>query len=403
MREPSGQPSGRRFVGFGFGPIQAGLFAYEALRSGTFARVVIAEVDAELVRAVREAGGLCRINVAHPDGITTETVGPVCMLNPAVAEDRRRLIEDIAGADELATALPSVEFYRRGGDASVAAVLAAGLGASGRPRIVYTAENHNQAAEILEAAAGPRAAVQFLNTVIGKMSGVIADEAEQRRLGLAPLAPGLARAVLVEEFNRILITRVTLPGFRRGLAVFEEKPDLLPFEDAKLYGHNAIHALLGFLAHARGCRYMSEAGHDPALMQLARDAFLSECGAGLIHRHAGVDPLFTREGFQAYADDLLVRMVNPYLSDPVARVIRDLPRKLGWDDRLVGAVRLARAAGVHPIRLLAGVGLACRRLTEPPLRELWPAAAWTSGEAERILAGAEAAVKTLIHQETEDE
>ncbi len=396
MRNPLPPSSGRLFVGFGFGPIQSGLFAYEALRSGNFARVVIAEVDAKLVRATREAGGMYRLNVAHPDGISAETLGPVSLFNPTVAEDRRSLLAAIADADELATALPSVEFYARGGEASVASLLSAGLGAAGKSQIVYTAENHNRAAEILEAAVGPRAPAQFLNTVIGKMSGVITDEAERERLGLATLAPRLARAVLVEDFNRILVTRVTLPGFRRGLDVFEEKPDLLPFEDAKLYGHNAIHALLGFLAHARGYRYMSEAGHDRPLMNLAREAFLRECGAGLIRRHAGADPLFTEEGFQAYADDLLVRMVNPFLSDPVARVIRDLPRKLGWDDRLIGAVRLARAAGVHPVRLLTGVGLALRRLTEPPLHTSWPADAWTSGEAADILAGAEAAVTTLI-------
>ncbi len=381
MPEPSTHTPHRRFVGFGFGPIQSGLFIYEALRSGNFERFVIAEVDAALVRAVREAGGMCRINIAHPTGITSETIGPIQMLNPTVAGDRRQLIEAIANADELATALPSVDFFTRGGEASVASLLSAGLGAAGKPRIVYTAENHNHAAEILEAAVGSRAGVQFLNTVIGKMSGVITEAAEQRRLGLAPLAPGLDRAVLVEEFNRILITRVTLPGFRRGIGVFEEKPDLLPFEEAKLYGHNAIHALLGFWAHERGYRYMSEAGPDRALMRLAREAFLSECGAGLIHRHAGVDPLFTMEGFRAYADDLLARMVNPFLCDPVARVIRDPQRKLGWDDRLVGAMRLACAAGVRPERLASGARLAMR----DGLRDTWPADVRNSETADMIL------------------
>ena len=381
MPDPSRPSSNRPFVGFGFGPIQSGLFIYEALRSGNFSRLVIAEVDAALVRAVRVAGGMCRINIAHPTGITSETLGPLQMLNPTVEEDRGPLIEAIAAADELATALPSVEYYTRGGEASVANLLAAGLGASVKPRIVYTAENHNHAADILEAAVGPRAHVQFLNTVIGKMSGVITEASEQRRLGLAPLAPGLDRAVLVEEFNRILITRVALPGFTRGIGVFEEKPDLLPFEEAKLYGHNAIHALLGFWAHERGYRYMSEAGPDRALMRFARDAFLSECGAGLIHRHAGVDPLFTTDGFRAYADDLLARMVNPFLCDPVARVIRDPQRKLGWDDRLMGAMRLVCAAGVRPERLASGARLALR----DGLRDTWPAAVRDSDTAHLIL------------------
>jgi len=49
---------------------------------------------------------------------------------------------------------------------------------------------------------------------------------------------------LVEAFNRILISKTSFGdtlatrGFHRGIEVFEEKPDLLPFEEAKLYGHN---------------------------------------------------------------------------------------------------------------------------------------------------------------------
>ena len=47
-------------------------------------------------------------------------------------------------------------------------------------------------------------------------------------------------------------------GFARGITAFIEKDDLLPFEEAKLYGHNAIHALIGYLAHERGLTLMSQ-------------------------------------------------------------------------------------------------------------------------------------------------
>ena len=50
-------------------------------------------------------------------------------------------------------------------------------------------------------------------------------------------------------------------------------------------------------------------------------------------------------------------MVNPFLRDPVARVTRDPVRKLGWDDRLLGAMRLALDAGVQPGILAQGSGL----------------------------------------------
>jgi len=45
------------FTGFGFGPIQGGLFVKEAFQSGNFARIVVSEIDAELVGAVRANNG----------------------------------------------------------------------------------------------------------------------------------------------------------------------------------------------------------------------------------------------------------------------------------------------------------------------------------------------------------
>ena len=45
------------------------------------------------------------------------------------------------------------------------------------------------------------------------------------------------------------------------------------------------------------------------------------------------------------------RFENAAVRDPVARVGRDPLRKLAGDDRLVGAARLAAAAGVAPVHL----------------------------------------------------
>ena len=45
--------SSKTLVGFGFGPIQSGLFVYEAARRGNFSRLVVAEVDQSMVDAVR--------------------------------------------------------------------------------------------------------------------------------------------------------------------------------------------------------------------------------------------------------------------------------------------------------------------------------------------------------------
>ena len=59
----------RTYVGFGFGPIQAGLFVYEAFVSGNFGRLVVAEVLPEVVAAVRKSDGYFSVNIAHPNRV----------------------------------------------------------------------------------------------------------------------------------------------------------------------------------------------------------------------------------------------------------------------------------------------------------------------------------------------
>jgi mannitol-1-phosphate 5-dehydrogenase len=372
----------RTFAGFGLGAIQAGLFLHEAFLSGRFGRLAVAEVLPDVVGAVRQAGGWVSVNIAHEDRIEAVSVGPVEVLDPAAGTDRRRLIEAVAAADEIATAVPSVHHYRSDAPGSLHRILAEGLrmkAACGGPRaVLYAAENHNHAAEILEEAisaeiplaerslVSPR--IRYLNTVIGKMSGTVTDSRELQQHGLAPIAPGIDRAFLVEAFNRILISTIRFqaspefPSFARGIEVFREKTDLLPFEEAKLYGHNATHALAAYLGAMRGVRRIAELRGYPEIMSFLRSAFLEESGETLTRKHAGVDPLFTPEGYREYADDLLARMVNPFLHDSVERVGRDPERKLAWDDRLIGTIRVALRMGVQPGRYAAGAAAALATL-----------------------------------------
>jgi mannitol-1-phosphate 5-dehydrogenase len=412
----------RTFLGFGFGAIQAGLFLLEAFHSGAFRRLVVAEVAGEVVSALRANGGLFGVNIAHPGKIGRETLGPVEAGDPADGASRERLVAAVEEAAEIATAIPSVRYYASSGPGSLHRILAEGLArrsrAGGGPVVIYAAENHNRAAEILEEAvlsevvegdrAGVRRRARFLNTVIGKMSGIVTDPAEVRSRGLLPVTPSLERAFLVEAFNRILVSAVRpgagdplWEGYRRGLDVFEEKPDLLPFEEAKLYGHNAVHAAAAYLGALWGCSRIHELRQFPGAMEFLRALFVEESGAALASKHRGLDPLFTAQGFAAYADDLLDRMTNPHLGDTVERVGRDVLRKLGWDDRLVGTMRLVLAAGFRPRRFafataaaLAGCGGGPGPVG-PRLLEIWGGTATPGPERDRVLLEVEEGQRTL--------
>jgi mannitol-1-phosphate 5-dehydrogenase len=386
------------FTGFGFGPIQAGLFVNEAFVSGNFSRIVVAEIDETIVDAVRANNGTYFVNVAKSDGIEAVKIDGIEIYDPN--NDRKELLEAISQSTEIVTSLPSVKFFDMGQN-SVASLIAQGLKDSkAEVTIIYTAENNNHAAEILKdvvaektsaaSSASPsegRASdrVRFLNTVIGKMSRVITDADEIKQLKLKPVTPGIERAFLVEQFNRILVTQCTIKDFTPGIEVFIEKENLLPFEEAKLYGHNAIHALLAYLGIAKGYKKMTELKDDSVIMKIARDAFLNESGAALIKKYAdldyesrpspspsvgrgleGRDELFTEAGYRYYAEDLLERMTNPYLEDTTARAGRDPVRKLGCNDRIFGTMVLALEYGIEPANMAIAAAAGLRQLLANP-------------------------------------
>ncbi len=335
------------FTGFGFGPIQAGLFVDEAYKSGNFSRIVISEVDQKLVDALRANKGTYYVNVASSTGIESVKIEGIEIYNPSVDKDKAELINAISQSTELCTSLPSVNFYDKG----VARLIKEGLSKTNNV-IVYTAENNNHAAEILEQKVGSFKNVQFLNTVIGKMSQVVTDKDEIQKKNSKAIVPGVDRAFLVEEFNKILVTKCKFANFKPGIEVFIEKEDLFPFEEAKLYGHNAIHALLAYLGAQKGYKKMAELKNDKDIMQIARDAFIKESGAALIKKYTHLnDELFTKQGYLAYAEDLLERMTNPYLDDTIERAARDPQRKLAENDRIFGTIKLAKEYGIEPVNM----------------------------------------------------
>lgn len=374
-------------TGFGFGPIQAGLFVAEAFASGNFSRIVVAEIDQQLVEALRASGGSYYVNVAGAESIEVQKIQGVEIYNPNVEKDREKILEALAQSTEIVTSLPSVKFFDMGQN-SVASLIAQGLDDSkADATVIYAAENNNHAAEILQKAVAaklnnqiPKRA-EFLNTVIGKMSQVSNNKQEIEDNNLKTIAAGIDRAFVVEEFNKILVTKCDITDFSPGIKVFVEKEDLLPFEEAKLFGHNAIHALLAYLGAYKGYEKMAELKSDEELMRIARDAFINESGGALIKKYKNLnDELFTAAGYEKYAEDLLVRMVNPYLDDTIERAARDPQRKLGLNDRIFGTMRLAMEQGVEPVNMAMGAAAGINYLfennvpdnVEDVFSEIWP-------------------------------
>ncbi len=377
------------YVGFGFGAIQGGLFLPAVRNSGNFDRILVAEIDPEIVDGVRGNQGIYSCNIAHDDRVEFTTIEDVEVVNPTISDDREILVQAIAEAGEIGSALPSFHLYDKP-PAPIARLLAEGLTRKcKRPQlpsaVVYAAENDARAATRLEALcwdhapAGFGDKVVFSETVIPKMCSVVEDARRIEEEGLIPMFPGSSRALLVESYDKILVEDQEPVGFERGITSFISKRQLDPFAQAKFLGHNAVHAWLGYLAESQGMTLMSEVAQRDDLMRQAMDVFLNEVGPALIHAHRrSGDHLFTDEGIESFAKDALKRMVNPFLNDPIERVTRDPVRKLGWEDRLVGAMRLALDAGVQPKLLAEGSKLALNRAARETsakpkdlLRKIW--------------------------------
>jgi mannitol-1-phosphate/altronate dehydrogenase len=70
-------------------------------------------------------------------------------------------------------------------------------------------------------------------------------------------------------------------------------------------------------------------------------------------------------------------MTNSFLKDAVARITRDLERKLSWEDRVIGTMRLIMKEGVTPENFAKGAAIAAQEFAEgndvrAKLAELWP-------------------------------
>lgn len=113
----------------------------------------------------------------------------------------------------------------------------------------------------------------------------------------------------------------------------------------KLYTFSAGHASAAYLGALKGYHYVHSAIRDPEI-RAAVLAAMEEGQRGLLQRYGP-----ELAGGRAELEEIVARFENAELDDPVSRVGRDPLRKLGPEDRLLGAAKLAAEAGVQPRRL----------------------------------------------------
>ena len=178
-----------------------------------------------------------------------------------------------------------------------------------------------------------RSRLGLIETSIGKMVPIMTNEENQQDI----------LRVFAEPYNTLILDR---QGFRnplpkvKGLAPTN---NMKAWVDRKSFIHNLGHAAsayYGFLKYP-GYPYLYQVLTDTDVYDFAWSA-MSEAAKMLISLYPSE---FTAESLDEHIVDLLERFQNRALGDTVHRVGRDLYRKLGPEDRLAGAIRLALRTG----------------------------------------------------------
>jgi len=339
-----------KLVQFGAGSIGRSFIGQLFGRAGW--EVVFVDVDRRIVDELNARGRYTvEVRDRRPRTLVVENVRGVH------GRDLDRVAGEIAGADLAATAvgknaLPHImEPLARG--------LERRMERTPRPLDIIIAENVRDAAGLFRRSLGellppsfPFDLVGLVETSIGKMVPIMSAEDREKD----PLL------VYAEAYNTLIVDRKGFRGPVPRVPGLDPKDNIRAWVDRKLFIHNMGHAVMAYTGHlfGGGYRYIWEAAEDPAVRGVTRRA-MEEAGRALAARYPGE---LTPRAMEEHIRDLLDRFANRALGDTIYRVGRDLYRKLGPDDRLVGAMTMCAEQGVRPAHI--ALGTACALFFKEP-------------------------------------
>ena len=309
--------------------------------------VVFADVDAALIDALDQA----RTYTLRLAGVTsTEDLA----IRPVRAIDARRadlVAAEVARAEIAATAVGARQLPALGPAIAEGLVQRRRTGHRTPLNFILCENLHGAPALLREAVreALPPDERPRLNETAGFVHAVIAR--------MSPVPTPEQRAadpsfIVAEPYKILPVDRDAFVGPVPRVEGMQAVAPFGAYVARKLFIHNTAHATLGYLGHRRGHIYGWQALED-SWVRDRLSAALRESAAALVAEY-GFEPV----SFQEHIDGLLMRFANRALGDPVTRLARDPIRKLGPDDRLVGAARLAERHGIRPDGLAVGIAAA---------------------------------------------
>ena len=182
--------------------------------------------------------------------------------------------------------------------------------------------------------------VGFIEASIGRMVPVMTEEKKA----------GNPLRVYVEPYNILPVDKNAFKGepVKDVANLYPYSPFNL-FIQRKLFMHNMSHALTAYLGNLRGYGYIYQAIADYDIRYVALRALLASAEGVSKENGTEINPLI------AHAENLLYRFTNTALADTVERVGKDTVRKLGSNDRLIGALKLCEKHGVNASYICIGI------------------------------------------------
>lgn len=266
-----------------------------------------------------------------------ESVIPIQNVRGVFAGDTEKVLNEIATARILAVSVGL------NGLKSIIPLIARGIikrfeTAGASPLDIIIAENMRNAAEFLNnelMANLPKGypleeRVGLIETSIGKMVPIMLKKDMDEDI----------LQVFSESYNTLILDKRAFKNPIPEIEGLAPKENMKAWVDRKSFIHNLGHATtayLGYLSHP-GSIFLYEVLSDGQLKEDVRNTMLQAADI-LLKKYPGE---FGAESLTEHIDDLLKRFQNKALGDTIYRVGCDLQRKLGKEDRLAGAIHLAR-------------------------------------------------------------
>ncbi|MFC4597253.1 mannitol-1-phosphate 5-dehydrogenase [Cohnella hongkongensis] len=221
-----------------------------------------------------------------------------------------------------------------------------------KPFQIITCENWKRPAAELKQAIGERLSEEQ-SELFERWVGIA--EAAVMRSAVEP-PPSLTEAdplcVCVQDYWELPVDAAAIVGEPPRIEGVRYIEQFGGFLERKIYTNNTGNATISYLGYLKRHTRVSDAANDEDIVRLL-DVVYAETGRALSEEY-GI-PLqeqmaFAREAKRKYQDASIVDYVERHARDPI--------RKLGPEDRLVGAARLAERHGIEPHGIATSIAAA---------------------------------------------